>query len=198
MSSTIRNDVDQVYREHATLPPEWTAEQRRVFLDQETTRLSLLAAQAAAHHADAAIATWTERMGREPDYMTTVGLINNATVQGREQVLSQELYSQIPADPTDAAAALNPQTQDPDSAVDWGNPDRWRTLRRSEPSPAVTTLVAQLWPTRSDWFAIKAEYLLQARAEDGLELPASPHSPLTHQLALLVEDDLQSDGLPLR
>ena len=80
--------------------------------------------------------------------------------------------------------------------MDWGNPDRWRTPRRSEPTEAIQTLVARLWPDRSDWFAIKAEYLLQARSEDGHELPNSPHSPLARELASLVEADLADDGLP--
>lgn len=195
MSSTIRNDVDQVYRERVTLPPEWTAEQRRVFLDQETARLSRLAADLAAQRADAAIATWTEQTGHEPDYLTTVGLINNATLQGREQALAEQLYAQIPPDPDPAVEAESVELVE---SVDWGNPDRWRTLRRSEPTPTVTALVAQLWPTRSDWFAIKAEYLLQARAEDDLELPSSPDSALAQELALLVDDDLRSDGLPLQ
>lgn len=198
MSSTIRNDVDQIYREQVELPQQWSAEQRSVFVDQEAARLSLLAAELAAQRSDAAIAAWTERMGREPDYMTTVGLINNATVQGREQVLSHELYSQIPAEPEPAVTEEDPATENSAGAVDWGNPDRWRTLRRSEPSQAVTALVTRLWSTRSEWFAIKAEYLLQARTEDGLELPHDPRSALAQELAQLVEDDLRSDGLPLR
>ncbi|MDN5751133.1 MAG: hypothetical protein L0I76_23315 [Pseudonocardia sp.] len=199
MSSTIRNDVDQVYREYVELPREWSAEQRSVFVDRETARLSLLAAELAAQRSDAAIAAWTERMGREPDYMTTVGLINNAAWQGREQVLSQELYALIRTGPGPAESEQDPTTtEDSVGAVDWGDPDRWRTLRRSEPSPAVTALATRLWPTRSEWFTIKAEYLLQARGEDGLELPSDPRSALAQELAQLVEDDLRSDGLPLR
>ena len=94
--------------------------------------------------------------------------------------------------------ATGPRSGLPDdrAGVDWGNPDRWRTLRRSEPTEAIETLVAQLWPGRSDWFAIKAEYLLQARSEDRLELPSSPDSPLARELASRVEADLAADELP--
>lgn len=192
MSSTIRNDVNRVYREHVDLPQEWDSAQRSAFVDQETERLSRAAAETAAQRSDAAIAAWTERMGRAPDYLTTVGLINSGALQAREQVLGEELYAQIEPEPEQAG------TEGPTSTVDWGNPDRWRTLRRSEPSPAVTALVAQVWPTRSGWFAIKAEYLLQTLSEDGRELPRDPNSPLAQELARLVVDDLRSDGLPLQ
>ena len=126
-------------------------------------------------------------MGQAPDYLTSVGLRNNATAQAREQVLTEELYALVPQDPHDEPS---PAQQPPGQTVDWGNPDRWRTTRRSEPTEAIQTLVARLWPDRSDWFAIKAEYLLQARSEDGHELPNSPHSPLARELASLVEADL--------
>jgi hypothetical protein len=203
MSSEIRDIVDRVYRTLG-LPPEWSPEQQRMFLDHETTRLSRRAAELAAELGETAVAEWTQRMGRQPDYLTTAGLLNNATLRAREVVLADELYAQLP-EPQDPAATESDPASPSDSSlgelraeeVDWGNPDRWRTLRRSEPSEAVSALVARVWPTRSDWFTIKAEYLLQARSEDGLELPNSPDSELAHELARLVEDDLRSDGLPL-
>lgn len=192
MSSTIRSDAERVYRDHATLPPEWTPAQRSAFLDQEAARLGRLTAETAAELGEAATAAWTDRTGEPPDYLTTVGLLNNAKLQAQEQVLAEELYSQIEPEPEPAEA------EDEATAVDWGNPDRWRTLRRSEPTAAVTALVAQLWPTRSHLFAIKAEYLIQTRTEDGLEVPQDPTSDLARELADLVDDDLRADGLPLR
>jgi hypothetical protein len=190
MSELIRQIVERTYRSHIGLPTEWSPEQQRLFLDREAARLSHRTAALAAELAEAAITQWAQRMGQAPDYLTSVGLRNNATAQAREQVLTEELYALIPQDPDDELEEQSPQP------VDWGNPDRWRTTRRSEPTQAIQTLVARLWPDRSDWFAIKAEYLLQARSEDGHELPNSAHSPLARELASLVEADLADDGLP--
>lgn len=200
MSSAIRDVVDRMYREHIDLPVEWSPEQRRLFIDRETARLSRRAAELAADLSEAAIAAWTQRAGHEPDYLTTVGLTNNATSQAIQTVLTQEVYEQIPTQ-TDPTEDDLPDPQNPaapmEVAVDRSNPDRWRTAQRSEPTPAVAALAARVWPTRSDWFLIKAEYLLQTRLEDGLPLPHSPDSELAHELAQLVEEDLRADGLPL-
>jgi hypothetical protein len=193
MSELIRQIVARTYRLHIGLPTEWSPEQQRLFLDREAARLSHRSAALAAELGEAATAEWARRMGQAPDYLTSVGLRNNATAQAREQVLTEELYALVPQDPHDEPS---PAQQPPGQTVDWGNPDRWRTPRRSEPTEAIQTLVARLWPDRSDWFAIKAEYLLQARSEDGHELPSSPHSPLARELASLVEADLADDGLP--
>jgi len=192
MSELIRQMVERTYRSHIGLPTEWSPEQQRLFLDREAARLSHRSAALAAELGEAAITEWARRMGQAPDYLTSVGLRNNATAQAREQVLTEELYALVPQDPDHDL----PQTQQQPQTVEWGNPDRWRTPRRSEPTEAIQTLVARLWPDRSDWFAIKAEYLLQARSEDGHELPNSPHSRLARELASLVEADLADDGLP--
>jgi hypothetical protein len=129
---------------------------------------------------------------RGPARLPAVGR-SDTTSQAREGVLQQELYAQIPpdAEPTEGLTAGDPEQ------VDWSNPDRWQTPHRSEPTEQIEELVARLWPDRSDWFTIKAEYLLQARSEDGRPLPSSPESALTLHLARLVEADLVSDGLPL-
>lgn len=195
MNSEIAEIVEKTYRAHIGLPATWSPGQQQAFLDQQTTRLSTLVAQLAAELGEAATASWTQRAGHAPDYPTTAGLLNAALVQAREVVLTEELYSQIPPEPEPTDEL--PASDSPDE-VDWGNPHRWRTPRRSEPTDQVTALVARLWPDRSDWFTIKAEYLLQTRSEDGQPLPSSPGSALTRYLARLVEDDLAGDGLPLR
>jgi hypothetical protein len=58
--------------------------------------------------------------------------------------------------------------------VDWDNPNRWKTLYRSEPTPPTTNLTNRVWPDRTDVFRIEAAYLLQARTEDKLPLPQHP------------------------
>lgn len=193
MSSEIARIVERTYRQEIGLPAAWGPEQALEFLHRETTRLALLVAEMAAEMGAAAIAAWEQRTGHAPDYLTTVGLVNTATSQAREVVLQQELYAQIPPDPepTEGLTAGDPEQVDP------SNPDRWQTPHRSEPTEQIEELVARLWPDRSDWFTIKAEYLLQARSEDGRPLPSSPESALTLHLARLVEADLVSDGLPL-
>lgn len=192
MSSAIRSDVERVYRDHVPLPPEWTPEQRTEFLDQQAQRLSQLSAEAAAARGEAAVEEWTAREGTPPDYLTTVGLLNSSALAAREKVLAEQLYSQIEAEPE------GPETEEPPTEVDFSDPQRWRTLRRSDPTAQVIALVERLWPTRSALFQLKAEYLVQARIEDGLEVPQDPTSDLVRQLTELVEDDLRDDGLPLR
>lgn len=195
MSTEIRQIVETTYTDHIGLPPEWRPEQRRVFLDQEASRLTRLVHLSAASLQERVISDWTKRMGREPDYLTTVGLINQAKAQAREIVLSQELYEQIPEliDP----AVTETFDDDETPRVDWHNPNRWNTLYRSEPTTAVEQLVLRLWPTRSDWFRIKAEYLLQARLEDELPIPDTESHPLIPELVTLIEDAQRGDAMPL-
>ena len=78
---------------------------------------------------------------------------------------------------------------------------RWtRTQYRTDPSEQIEDLIAQIWPDPdfSAVFRIKAGYLLAARAEDHLGLPAHREDPLTEELAALVYSDLRHDGLPER
>ena len=199
MSSEIRLILEQTYRDHIGVPTDWTPEQTRVFFDFEAARLGRLIAATSAQLQDQAISDATIRTGQPPDYLTTVGLINQAKSQARELILTQELYEQIPDPveiPDDLSSETNPIDESP-SRIDWDNPNRWKTLYRSEPTSPTITLTDRVWPDRTALFRIKAAYLLQARSEDQLPLPQHPNDPLVPELTAMVEQDLRDDGMPI-
>lgn len=198
-SPEIRQIVDNIYSQHLQLPQNWTAGQREKFLENEASRISLQIADLAAQMGEQAVQHWQNQNGHPPDYLTKVGLLNNARSQAMETVLNNELYEQIPQteDPNDLEA---PTTETlARSQVPWDQ--RWTSPRyRSEPSEQIEDLAAAIWPAPdfSAVFRIKAQYLLAARAEDQLPLPTHQHDPLAATLADLVYNDLRHDGLPER
>jgi len=197
-SPEIQELVEQVYTSHHLLPPEWTPQQQQGFLDREAGRLSRQVGELAAQMAEQFVQDWISRHGDHPDYMTKVGLVNNATNQAKEIVLSQELYELIPPEPDEPEPENLPPMPD-HSQVSWDR--RWtHTQYRTEPTEDQVDLVAAVWPAPdfSDLFRIKAEYLIAARAEDALTLPADRTDPLAAQLAQMVYADLRADGLPAR
>ena len=85
----------------------------------------------------------------------------------------------------------------PASAVPWNL--RWNDARyRTDPGEQIEALTDMVWPdpAYSEWFRIKAAYLLIARIEDQLPVPDGPQHPLAAELAPLVYEDLVADGYP--
>lgn len=198
-SPEIAAIVAQTYDGPLRLPKDWPAQQRQEFLDEESSRISIQVAQLAAQMAAAAIKAWTASHGLHPDYMTTVRIHNTSRLQAMEIVLGQELYSLIPEEPEQAPDLMGQDytPRVPRSQLSWDQ--RWtQPDYRSEPTEELEELTAHLWPEPafSAVFRIKAAYLLASRAEDGLDLPTDPDSPLSHELAQLVYRDLREDGLP--
>ncbi|WP_234790994.1 hypothetical protein [Mycolicibacterium wolinskyi] len=196
-SPEIRQIVRNVYDQHLPLPQEWTASQREQFMEAEASRISRQVADLAAQMGEQAVQHWQNHHGQPPDYLTKVGLLNNAHSQAMETVLSTELYEQIPPTEDDNQAAT--ETSPDRSQVPWDQ--RWtNTQYRSDPSEQIEALVATIWsaPDFSAVFRIKAGYLLAARVEDQLRLPTHRHDPLAATLADLVYRDLRHDGLPER
>jgi hypothetical protein len=197
----MRQIVDEVYRHWLTLPDDWSPQQRETFLQNLTRSLDRQTAALADDLAASAIQEWTQRHGQHPDYLTTVGLRNTAMTSAREIVVNQELYEQIPEptgeeDVIEFDAALTAPL--PRSEVPWNK--RWSDARyRSEPGEQLEDLAAQVWPAPnySAMFRIKAAYLLIARIEDDLPLPADRNDPLAAQLAPMVYEDLRADGYPV-
>ncbi len=196
VSPELAQIVTEVYTNHDLLPPEWKPQQRQDFLHREAARLSRQVAELAADMAEQAVQDWIIHHGDHPDYLTKAGLVNNATHQAKELVLSQELYELIPPpqdDPLEDSSTELPDRRQ----VSWDQ--RWtRTAYRTEPTEDQEALVAAVWPAPdfSALFRIKAEYLIAARAEDHQLLPVDRHDPLADQLAELVYADLHADGLP--
>ena len=196
VSPELAQIVTEVYTNHDLLPPEWKPQQRQDFLHREAAQLSRQVAELAADMAEQAVQDWIIHHGDHPDYLTKAGLVNNATSQATELVLSQELYELIPPpqdDPLEDDTAGLPDR----SQVPWDR--RWtRTYYRTEPTEEQEDLVAAVWPAPefSALFRIKAEYLIAARAEDHQALPTDRLDPLANRLAQLVYADLRTDGLP--
>jgi hypothetical protein len=112
-------------------------------LDQEAARLTRQVAELAADLSEQAIQDWISRTGDHPDVITKVGLVNNATLQAKEVVLTQELYELIPPPPDQDLESLPPM---PDRReVPWDR--RWtHTQYRTEPSEDQEDLVTAVWP----------------------------------------------------
>lgn len=199
-SPEIHQIVADVYTHQLELPAQWTPARRQEFIEAEAARISHQVAELAAQMGEQAVAEWTARHGDYPDFMTKVGLLNTAMSSAKEMVLNQELYELIPQPPEDETSDLSDLEPMPDrSQVPWDQ--RWtRTYWRSDPSEALEDLAARVWPDPdfSEVFRIKAGYLLAARDEDQLPLPADQHDPLAAQLAQMVYSDLRHDGLPER
>ncbi|WP_143153894.1 hypothetical protein [Rhodococcus rhodnii] len=209
MNEQLRRIVDETYRTSIGVDPSWTDEQTRVFVDQETARLNQRITLLAEQIQDETIATYVRDHDRQPDFTVHVDLVNQAKEIARETVLTSELYRLIASEETETLDLLDPQVsattadlmayRPPAEALDAArtNPDRWRTVYRSEPTPEIDAAVAAIWPERTGYFRIKAQYLLQTRAEDLQPLPSGPSDPLADELAALVIEDLRADGLPL-
>lgn len=202
MSREFLTILNEVYPRHLQLPPEWTDQEQQRYLVGEAERLSQMVAELADQLAAQSVMQWTRSHGRHPDYLTKVGLINTARMTAREQILSSELYEQIPSSADETDEDRDAIREEPAQARDdipwdhrWTDPD-WR----SEPSEATQTLIEQIWPEPrfSMLFRIKAAYLLAAREEDGLTIPTTSDSPLAQELAAMIYQDLRSDGLPER
>jgi hypothetical protein len=129
--------------------------------------------------------------------LTQVGLINSARAQCQEIVLSQELYEQIPEDSENSEeedelqAAWEAQVEReqwfrrlPEGDEPWKvaareNPDRWKTVFRSEATEEIVDAVAALWPQRTATFHFYMELLWQSRVEDNKPVPAMEPVPRT-------------------
>lgn len=200
----MRQAVIEVYPRWLPLPQEWTPEQTERHLVAETARLDRMASELSDQLVSTAIEDWTNRRGAHPDYMTTVRLRQTALQNAREAIVRRELYDLIEQQDDEDAEELVPVEAPlhqpvPASAVPWNR--RWNDARyRSDPGQRIEALAEMVWPDPdfSEWFRIKAAYLLIARIEDRLAVPDGPGHRLASELAPLVYADLVADGYPER
>lgn len=125
-----------------------------------------------------------EHGGASPDYLTDVGLRNQARASVIEVTLAQlwEGYQ----DPADAETPAEP---DPASMTGM---QRWRTEFAIEADRHNEALAETLWPEASTRFLVWAEQLLQAREVDGLPNPETPGEALTAELTTLIEQEMSA------
>ncbi len=183
MSAEIRQIVARTWREHIGVPQEWSSEQTEEFFTEEATRMADRIARMQAEAQLVVIRQWREaHHGNQPDYLTQVGLINSARAQCQEIVLSEDLYEQIPEEqdeetyPTGEWDESNwgqlPEGNEAWAVAARANPDRWKTVFRSDPTEEIAAAVAELWPERTATFHLYMELLWQSRVEDGKPVPA--------------------------
>jgi hypothetical protein len=198
MSAEIRQIVARTWREYIGVPQEWSSEQTEEFFTEEATRMADRIARMQAEAQLVVIRQWRDaHNGNQPDYLTQVGLINAARAQCQEIVLSEELYEQIPEDSENSEeedelqAAWEAQVEReqwfrrlPEGNEPWkvearANPDRWKTVYRSDPTEEIVDAVAALWPERTSRFHLYMELLWQSRVEDDKPVPAMEPVPRT-------------------
>ncbi|NNH73000.1 hypothetical protein HLB23_24590 [Nocardia uniformis] len=194
MSQQIHAIVETTWRQHIGLPPEWTTEQINSFLTTETATICTEIERRTVAGQQQALAQWAKATGREPDYLTTVGLINNLRNQVTEAVLTEALYEKIPVAP-ETPADSEPKTAVAVSA----SPDRWRdpATRTPEPDPDLDALADQLLPHRSTLVRVMAAHLLQTMREDGEPLPGEVNDPRSASFINRLEQGMRADRLPL-
>ncbi len=228
MNEAMQQIVERVWAEHIGIPQEWSAREATEFFETEATRLSEMVGQLQIETQHAVIRAWrAAHQGAEPDYLTQVGLINTARAQAEEIVLSQELYEQVPAEDLSEQEEADqeeweaqvaeeetyfqlPQGQDPTSVQRRNNPERWRTVYRSEATEEIEAAVRTVWPGSDAAFRYWMDLLWQSRVEDGAPVPVMPAPPVTqlrarraslhaqHEMEDLVAAELRRRGLPAR
>lgn len=198
---TVQQIVERVWRTEIGLDDLNPAEQQD-FLNREAQRIEDLIEDQIPGQGPL-VEQYRRENQQAPDYTTTVRLINMARLQASEQILAEELFSKVPSPAADfePAATLEEQERErseQDQALRAANRhdrDRWmRALHRSEPTPEIEELVAQLWPHRTAWFRVSAQYLMQARSEDSEPIPTGLHDPLLAEFTSQVEQELRAKG----
>jgi len=192
VSPAVAQVIDELCATGHLPQSNWPLPQRQVYLEQLATQISRHLDTLADELAESAIQAWIARTGDHPDYLTKAALVNNATREATTIAL-RRLDEMI--DGADEKSGLEQEPPRPDrSEVPWDQ--RWtRTYYRTDPTEQLEVLAADLWLTCSAVFRIKMGYLLAARAEDGLALPADHNDPLATELADMVYQDLRRDGL---
>jgi len=190
MSAEIRQIVARTWREHIGVPQEWSREQTEEFFTEEATRMADRISRMQAEQQLVVIRAWRHaHNGDQPDYLTQVGLINSARAQCQEIVLSEELYEQIPEEQDEETYPTGEWDESnwgclPEGNEAWAvaareNPDRWKTVFRSEATEEIVDAVAALWPQRTATFHFYMELLWQSRVEDDKPVPAVEPVPRT-------------------
>ena len=142
MSREFLDILNEVYPRYLPLPPEWTAQEQHQYLVQESERLSRMVGELADQLSEQSVTQWIRSHGHHPDYLTKVGLLNNARMTAREQILNNEVYEQIPVSGDETDEDLDVTREEPPQARDgvpwdrrWTEPD-WR----SDPSAEMETV----------------------------------------------------------
>lgn len=206
----IETIVERVWRTQLGLPSTMSAAEQTEFLAQQTrqieARMEELLPDTVQVQAD-----YRRKTGEQPDFMTTVGLMNNGRLQAQRIALDEELFSLLtPEDeiepepsPQDLEAARELQERQAahrlaqQRAAHRGEPTRWHQPHHcTEPTPEIEELADQLWADRTAWFRVLAARLLQVRSEDAMTVPTVTSGPVFRLCTSQVETQLRAAGRP--
>lgn len=164
---------EAVHERYATELAETDRAQFEQVVETKTIELEQLYDQEFAETRQRLTTQWQTEHQAPIGYQEQVELIQRAQQSARETVLALLWEGYPPQEETEPPTAMQ----------------RWETPEATEPTEATEELVAELWPTlaqESVRFRVLASYLLQARQEDDLAVPATPAEPLAAELEALL------------
>lgn len=194
----VRAEVARIWRGWIGMDPDLSQQERDQQIDAEAARLTQLIEE---HIGDSThgfrVEQWKqEHPGQEPDFLTTVSLIESARQSARSLVLETELYPQV----TPEIAAQTEAELDEIHAValeearrlrEIHDPDRWRR-HMVEVSELATRIVSRVWGTSQSLdFMTLAVSLVQQRLEDNQRTPTTSADPLREELEQMIEEELR-------
>ncbi|WP_278314992.1 hypothetical protein [Lolliginicoccus levis] len=188
--SRARDLLDEAYRTHLSLPPEWTDQQKEDYLDREATRLERLYNQVQADLQDTYLREWKARYDKIPDFLTHAGLVRNSQIEAWNVVLDQEVWSLIEPD-EDEEEWMHEETNEEHYqrklAELYHDPDRWKTPW-VETLAEARALAETLWPDEDQEFHFLMGEYLTVRTDQQRMVPMSADEPLAIQMAQEVRE----------
>lgn len=194
----VRAEVARIWRGWIGMDPDLSEEERDRQIDAEAARLTQMIQ---SHIGDSShgfrVEQWRqEHPGQEPDFLTTVSLIESARIAARSLVLETELYPQVTpeiAGQTEAeldeihAAALEEARR----LREIHDPERWRR-HMVEVSDLAERIVSRVWGTSQPLdFMTLAVSLVQQRLEDNQRTPTTSADPLREELEQMIDEELR-------
>jgi len=199
----VRTEVARIWREWIGMDPDLSVEEREAQIDAEALRLTSMVDQIVGDSPHGFLAEqWRqERPGQEPDFPTTVALIETARRSAREKVLEQELYPQLTAT---AAAQTEQELAEISAAAaaearrlrEARDPNRWRRSM-VEVSELAERIVSRVWGTAGTFeFQMLALSLVQQRLEDNEPTPTTSADPVREELEAMIDEQMRSQTTP--
>lgn len=206
----IETIVARVWRTQLGVPQTMTPTEQAQFLAAETDKITDRIDELMPDTIEIQ-ERYRRETGQQPDYPTTVGLINNARAQARQIALDELLFSLLTpqeedleepeltvdemAEARQRRAEATAQQTAALQATHQRDPERWiNPTWCTEPSPASEALARTLWADRTAWFRVMAARLLQVLSEDGATVPKTVGDPAFRSCTSLVEAQLVAVG----
>lgn len=196
----IRAEVTRIWREWIGMDPDLTGAERESQIDAEAARLTAMVDESVGDSAHGFVMEqWqAEHPGREPDFPTTVALIETARRSATSKILETELYPQLTAE---AAARTQADLDEISLAAaaqarrlrEQCDPQRWRR-GMVEVSDLARQIVDRVWGISGTLdFQLLALVLVQQRLEDDQRTPLTSADPIREELESMIDEQLRSE-----